>query len=380
MSRYIDETVKRRMYAESMGRCMNPACREPLFINDGDLMERAHIDPYCETADNSFENLIILCPNCHTKFDKLHVFTPEEVLGWKKKRQDEMECYFCKKYASFDEMREVVVPLLLSNKSIFENYYLKDRKTLWDKFEGQILCNNRQLKMIFHANMSLFQRNKEKERSNLACIHRFIAHVDEFEATRSDEEKCREILFPAEINSMFGIEPVDDYLLPSTESLELLIAKLKEQGKFGGVFLGLDRPHIFIGENGKQEMVFLNDTPRLRQLYHDYNCFRPAEFQLSSLNYGLSILLSRKLAFTFWDDCNLRKITVHGTKVIFVYKYCLSKADLLQLLPEENSVIVNLHNWNGEKCISREAYKEAGIINVRLLTTDEFRRFVYGLK
>ena len=31
MSRYIDENIKRRLYAESMGRCMNPDCMCELF-------------------------------------------------------------------------------------------------------------------------------------------------------------------------------------------------------------------------------------------------------------------------------------------------------------------------------------------------------------
>lgn len=53
----ISENVKRRLCAESMGRCMNPNCQEELFKNNGDIMEKAHIIPYCDTADNSFENL-----------------------------------------------------------------------------------------------------------------------------------------------------------------------------------------------------------------------------------------------------------------------------------------------------------------------------------
>ena len=52
-SRYIDENVKRRLYAESMGYCMNPSCRCCLFTGKGDIVEKAHIDPYCKTADNS---------------------------------------------------------------------------------------------------------------------------------------------------------------------------------------------------------------------------------------------------------------------------------------------------------------------------------------
>ena len=74
----ISENVKRRLFAESMGKCMNPACEKDLFIGDGDIVERAHIIPYCKTADNAFENLIILCPNCHTQFDKGLSFSEEE--------------------------------------------------------------------------------------------------------------------------------------------------------------------------------------------------------------------------------------------------------------------------------------------------------------
>ena len=76
----IEVNVKRRIIAESMGRCMNPDCREKLFIGDGDIMEKAHIEAYCETLDNDYDNLIILCPNCHTKFDKNKAFTAEQVI------------------------------------------------------------------------------------------------------------------------------------------------------------------------------------------------------------------------------------------------------------------------------------------------------------
>lgn len=41
----IDVHVERMLYSEAMGRCMNPECHEELFINDGDIMERAHVIP-----------------------------------------------------------------------------------------------------------------------------------------------------------------------------------------------------------------------------------------------------------------------------------------------------------------------------------------------
>ncbi|MDY4005914.1 MAG: HNH endonuclease signature motif containing protein, partial [Fusobacterium varium] len=150
----IEENVKRRLYAESMGKCMNPACQKNLFIVGGDIIEKAHIHPYCETVDNSFENLIILCPNCHTEFDKGTVFSSAEMKEWKKTRKEQLEIFFSEKFKTFDEMKEKIKPLLLENKNIYENYFLGDKKVLWDKFENKILVNNEKLKGILKNNLN----------------------------------------------------------------------------------------------------------------------------------------------------------------------------------------------------------------------------------
>lgn len=380
VSRYIDEAVKRKLYAESMGRCMNPSCQREFFCKNGDIIEKAHIDPYSKTADNSFDNLVLLCPNCHTEFDKNHAFTPEEVLGWKEIRREELESFFSKKYKTFEGLKKEVTPLLQENKTIYEKYYLNSNKILWDKFEYKILVNNRKLKALFLANADLIQRHREKSYSNLTYIQTFIAHVDEFEATRTEVEKSREILFPTEIDSMFGIAPVNGFLLPSTESLELLIQKLKSQEKFEAIVLGITRPYMQIIENGESIQVFLNDTPRLRQLYYDYGCFMGAKVRLESLNYALKYIRSRDVSFNFLSNSNLREITIQNTKLIFIYEYCLSQSELMRLAPEKNSIVVNLHNWNGESCISSQAYMLAKRMNVRLLTMGAFYGYINEIK
>lgn len=380
MGRYIDKNVEKRLYAESMGRCMNPACKKELFSKNGDISEKAHIDPYCKTADNTFENLVVLCPNCHTKFDKNGEFTPEEVLGWKKMRSKEVAQIFSKEFSSFEELKAAVVPLLEENKVIYESYYLRENKSLWDKFEVKVLLNNRKLKLLFLANLNLIQRSENKNYSNLEYIHLFLAHVEEFETTRSDDEKAREILFPAEIDSMFGVAPVVDSIFPSTESLELLIKKLSKQGKFERILMGVEHPCVYYYENGQSTPLFLDDTPRLRQMYYDYNCFRSPKVRLDSLNFALKYIRSRNVSFEFITDNNLREITIQRHKLIFVYEYCLSQVFLSQLSPEENSVIVNLHNWNGESCISHEAYTLAESMNVKLLTMTKFYGYINELK
>ena len=79
-------------------------------------------------------------------------------------------------------------------------------------------------------------------------------------------------------------------------------------------------------------------------MYYDYNCFIGAKVRLESLNYALKYIRSRKINFNFLSDSNLREIMIKGKKMIFIYEYCLSEAKLMQLSPERNSIVVNLHN------------------------------------
>lgn len=59
---HVQATVKRAVLVEAGHRCAIPTCRQiPVEI--------AHIVPYAKTQNNSFENLIALCPTCHTRFD-----------------------------------------------------------------------------------------------------------------------------------------------------------------------------------------------------------------------------------------------------------------------------------------------------------------------
>ena len=372
--------VERKLCAESMGRCMNPACQAELFRKKGDVIEKAHITPYCKTADNVYENLVILCPTCHTDFDKNNAFDPEQVKKWKEIRKEELEKLFGKRYSTFEELQKQVVPILSENKSIYENYYLKNRKELWDSFEGRILVNNKKLKTLLENNLGLIQRHSEKEYSNLEIVRRLLTHIQEFEATRGNGEKIRQVLFPEEINSIFGVSPVNDYLLPMTEALELLVGELDAEGKFVTAVLDVQNPYIQIRENEQYVKVFLNDTPRLRQLYYTYGCFKGAVVRFESLNFALKYIRSRKVGYTFVQKNNFREIYINGTKMIFVYKYCLSEADLQQMLPDEKTVIVNLHNWNGKSCISSKAYEFANKIDVTLLTMDDFYVYINGLK
>ena len=73
MSRYIPEAIKRKLLEETQFRCAFCLLSIEQIFDDSNFFhfaENAHIQPHNESLDNSFENLICLCPNCHKKFDK----------------------------------------------------------------------------------------------------------------------------------------------------------------------------------------------------------------------------------------------------------------------------------------------------------------------
>lgn len=225
-------------------------------------------------------------------------------------------------------------------------------------------------------NLSLFQTHREETYSNLEIVHRFLFHIKEFELTRLNEEKTRSVLFPEEINSIFGISPVHDFLMPMTESLERLIGIFEEKKQYVGIEIGIDSPYLIINESGKMSRIYLDDTPKLRQLYHDYGCFLKSGVRLESLNFALKYIRSKNIPFEFIRNDNLREIRIKGIKLIFIYEYCLSKATLFHMSPEEDSVVINLHNWNGSSCISHEAYEAAKDLNVSLMTMENFYGYI----
>lgn len=59
----IPRPLKRKVLVEAGHRCAIPTCRQT-------TTELAHITPFVEVQEHTFDNLIALCPNCHTRFDK----------------------------------------------------------------------------------------------------------------------------------------------------------------------------------------------------------------------------------------------------------------------------------------------------------------------
>lgn len=59
----IPRALDRRVRVEAGHRCAIPVCRVPVLVI-------AHIRPWTQVKRHEFENLIALCPTCHTLFDR----------------------------------------------------------------------------------------------------------------------------------------------------------------------------------------------------------------------------------------------------------------------------------------------------------------------
>ncbi|MCX4672404.1 HNH endonuclease [Streptomyces sp. NBC_01381] len=59
----IPTALKRAVLVEAGHRCAIPTCRQT-------PVELAHITPWTKVKEHTFENLIALCPTCHTRYDR----------------------------------------------------------------------------------------------------------------------------------------------------------------------------------------------------------------------------------------------------------------------------------------------------------------------
>jgi hypothetical protein len=195
--------TKLRLFADSGGYCQNPHCLEPLFFetekNDIHIAEMAHViaaadsgprgDPKTPLEDRgSYENLILLCANCHTKIDKAPDAFPDFVIfEWKKSHRERIAAAFgAREYDDRNTARSAIEPLLEQNKAIFDRYGPNESNSLDPESEtartwylkviSSLLPNNRRILMILDANRK-FLSKEEKE-----VLEEFRQHVDDFEA------------------------------------------------------------------------------------------------------------------------------------------------------------------------------------------------------
>ncbi len=219
----ITTQTKKMLCSRSGGFCQNPGCHKDFYVLFGNgeitsIEELAHIIPKSDSGPRScsssprgeideFENIILLCPNCHTLVDKESINFPIEVLRrWKSEHQEKIEALFKDRhYETKTDLREEIHRLLGINKSIFDEYGpfshldtnpLSDSKRAWDqRVIESILPNNRKVRRLLESHIH-FLSELEK-----VTLNKFILHQEAFEYNNlSGDKNASAPLFPKEMD------------------------------------------------------------------------------------------------------------------------------------------------------------------------------------
>lgn len=226
--KHISTETKLRLFSEAAGHCQRPECLQPLFPaemgGDKHIAEMAHVIPHGETGPrheerpaeefeaDSFENLILLCPTCHTIIDKdPDGYSRGTLLGWK---SDHLAALAHKQgihaYDERDQVRDAVVAAMVENKAVWKEFAPSDgssfeydpesetAKTWVQRMRGVILPNHFRILAILKANR---HHMTEAERQTFA---RYQEHVRGL----SDRHVCGvaggAIRYPEEMDGMFA--------------------------------------------------------------------------------------------------------------------------------------------------------------------------------
>lgn len=199
----ISSGVRRKLWAASGGYCGNPDCHKDLFaLSDSgkilNIEELAHIigqsqdgprgeEELSQNERDDFENIILLCPTCHTLIDKNpELYTVEIVREWKKKHEESVRRLFeIPKFSSRQELRKYIEPFLIENKSVFEilgpessnatDHQLSAELEWARQCVKTIIPNNRRIECVLFNNRDLL--NSEEVKSLIL----FKGHREGFE-------------------------------------------------------------------------------------------------------------------------------------------------------------------------------------------------------
>lgn len=214
-----DTHTRLRLFSDSGGLCQKPDCRGELFQELGTrrihIAEIAHVfsasddgpradRELTEDERGAYENLILLCPTCHTVVDKApDVFTDPIILEWKRTHRDKIrEVFGIREYSTRAEARDAIRAILRENRTIFETYGPETDEQfdpesevpgLWRrKVLEKILPNNNRLLRIIDANSNLLTPDEQ------ATLELFRQHQDDLTARHASdgEDVAGGIRFP----------------------------------------------------------------------------------------------------------------------------------------------------------------------------------------
>jgi hypothetical protein len=224
----IPAATKLRLFSEAAGHCQKLDCLEALFPIDmgGDkhIAEMAHVIPHGEAgprhadrpADDfdpdAFENLILLCPTCHTKIDKDPDGFPRNILlEWKHNHIFNLTAkQGIRAYSDRSEVRSAVAGVMAENRAIRDKFAPEDgsyfehdpeseaAKTWSQRMRSVMLPNHYRIQAIIQTSLNLAT---DDERRTFA---EYQEHVRGLSERHVCGVACRAIRFPAAMEGIFS--------------------------------------------------------------------------------------------------------------------------------------------------------------------------------
>lgn len=204
MGRHINDKDIKLLWGRSAGRCAFPGCNCELtaFVEKGNCVigEMAHVISHSPNAptrndeiggNNTYENLILLCPTHHTLIDKKelkHNFPEQLVKKWKYEHEQKVyKLYSVPQFASWDEIRIAILKMLLENRIIWEQYGPNSQEaianpmsnaiSIWDlRRIDTIIPNNEKILNIIDKHIHLLP----KTLNFLEAVEAFRVHTSSY--------------------------------------------------------------------------------------------------------------------------------------------------------------------------------------------------------
>lgn len=224
----IPSATKYRLFSKASGHCQRPECLENLFPaemgGDKHIAEMAHVIPHGKKGPRHekrpeekfdpdiYDNLILLCPTCHTIIDKdPDAFPRDLLLGWK---QDHFASLASKQgiraYENRGGARDAVAARLAENKAIWEKFAPVDGSAfeydpeaeasqLWlHRMRSIVLPNHYRLQSIIEVNLE--HATVEEQRA----FAEYKEHVRGLAQRHICGEAGNAIRFPTEMEDIFA--------------------------------------------------------------------------------------------------------------------------------------------------------------------------------
>jgi hypothetical protein len=224
----LPENVKKQLLASSGGFCQNPSCNNNLFqlLADGkisNIYEGAHIvgektngprgkSVLTPQERDMFDNIILLCANCHTTVDKNPKnYTVDIMQKWKSEHISSIKKLFeVPKFSNRNDLKKELIKIFAENKSIFNEYgpfsdyanksSISEASKMWTRMAiSVIIPNNRKIENLLQTNIDLLSSNE------MDIYYKFKIHREGFEFNKSSGDKNSDVTtFPQELYNILN--------------------------------------------------------------------------------------------------------------------------------------------------------------------------------